>query len=87
MRADTRCVIVTPSQLLAQEWWLSDKNPPARAGDARGAGAVLGSGRPRKSACQGGRRERRGRSARVRKALEVRDGNPLQYSCLENAMD
>ena len=41
------------------------KNPPARAGDARDAGLIPGSGR---SPGEG-------------------NGNPLQYSCLENPMD
>ena len=42
-------------------WWLSDKNPPANAGDA---GWIPGSERsPREG-----------------------NGNPLQYSCLENSM-
>ena len=41
------------------------KNPPAKAGDTRDAGSILGSGRS-----PGGV-----------------NGNPLQYSCLENSMD
>ena len=41
------------------------KNPPASAGDVRGAGLIPGSGRS-----PGGE-----------------NGNPLQYSCLENPMD
>ena len=41
------------------------KNPPANAGDAKGADSIPGSGR---SPGEG-------------------NGNPLQYSCLENSMD
>ena len=40
------------------------KNPPASAGDSRGAGSIPGSGR---SPGEG-------------------NGNPFQYSCLENSM-
>ena len=45
--------------------WLSDKNPPAKAGDARDSGSIPGS----------------------EKAPGVGNGNPLQYSCLENSID
>ena len=41
------------------------KNLPAKAGDARKAGSIPGSG----------------------KSSGVRNGNLLQYSCLENFMD
>ena len=41
------------------------QNPPANAGDIRGASSIPGSER----------------------SSEVENGNPLQYSCLENLMD
>ena len=41
------------------------KNPPAKAGDARDAALIPGSGR----------------------SPGIGNGNPLQYSCLENSMD
>ena len=41
------------------------KNPPARAGDARDAGSIPGSG----------------------KSPGIENGNPLQYSCLENSTE
>ena len=44
--------------------WLSGKNLPANAGDARDEGSVPGPGR----------------------SPGVGNGNPLQYSCLENSM-
>ena len=41
------------------------KNPPAKAGDMRGAGSIPG----------------------LEKSPGEGNGNPLQYSCLENSMD
>ena len=41
------------------------KNPPAKAGDVKYLGSIIGSGR----------------------SPGEENGNPLQYSCLENPMD
>ena len=51
--------LTLPISVTAFPRWLSVRNPPANAGDARDAGLIP----------EGG------------------DGNPLQYSCLENPTD
>ena len=52
--------------MLSASWVaLVVKNPPARAGDTRDMGTILGS----------------------RRSPGGGNGNPLQYSCLENPMD